>query len=129
MSISSIVRPILQDSLSGRIRSTSVRSLACRDPRRINGSAAFFVSIEFQETGYLVYKANQAAFNSGEQLRLQSFLPDTQEIGRGFIFGQPGADDRLEMNKRNFFIDFVQRPAFLAPNAYPATLSGGGVRG
>ncbi|MBA2527028.1 MAG: hypothetical protein H0V18_14790 [Pyrinomonadaceae bacterium] len=38
-------------------------------------------------TGYLVYKAYQASFNSGEQLRLQSFLPDTQEIGRGVIFG------------------------------------------
>ena len=39
--------------------------------KRINVSAAFFLSIEFQESGYLVYKANQAAFNSGEHLRLK----------------------------------------------------------
>ncbi|MBA2528043.1 MAG: hypothetical protein H0V18_20010 [Pyrinomonadaceae bacterium] len=96
---------------------------ACREIRRINVSAAFFVSGEFQQTGYLVYKAYQASFNSGEQLRLPSFLPDTQEIGRGVIFGQPGADDQLEINKQIFFLDFVQRPAFLAPAAYPTTLT------
>jgi hypothetical protein len=96
---------------------------ACREIRRINVSAAFFLSIEFQETGYLVYKANQAAFNSGEQLELREFLADTQEIGRGVIIGQPGADQQLETNKQNFFLAFVQRAAFLAPTAYPTTLT------
>ena len=95
----------------------------CREVRRINVSAAFFVSIEFQQTGYLVYKANQAAFNSGEFLKLRAFLPDTQEIGRGVVIGQPGADAQLEANKQRFFDDFVQRPAFLAPTAYPITLT------
>ncbi|MFN2511678.1 MAG: Ig-like domain-containing protein, partial [Pyrinomonadaceae bacterium] len=90
----------------------------CREIRRINVSAAFYISIEFQQTGYLVYKAYQAAFNSGEQLELRDFLPDTQEIGRGVIIGQPGADQQLETNKQNFFLAFVQRPAFLAPGAY-----------
>jgi hypothetical protein len=95
----------------------------CREVRRINVSAAFFLSIEFQETGYLVYKANQAAFNSGEGLDLREFLPDTQEIGRGVVIGQPDADQRLESNKQSFFLSFVQRPAFLAPAAYPLSLS------
>ena len=96
---------------------------ACREIRRINVSAAFYISIEFQQTGYLVYKANQAAFNSGEQLELREFLADTQEIGRGVIIGQPGAEEQLETNKQNFFLDFVQRPAFLAAGAYPTTLT------
>ena len=96
---------------------------ACREIRRINVSAAFFVSIEFQETGYLVYKAYQAAFNTGEFLRLRDFLPDQQEIGRGVIFGQPGADAQLEANKVAFFNDFVQRPAFVASGAFPITMS------
>jgi len=96
---------------------------ACREVRRINVSAAFFLSIEFQQTGYLVYKANQAAFNSSEGLELREFLPDLQEIGRGVIIGQPGADQRLEANKQSFFLGFVQRPAFLAPTAYPLTLT------
>jgi len=93
----------------------------CRDLRKINVSAAFFLSIEFQQTGYLVYKAYQASFNFGETLKLRDFLPDTQEIGRGVVIGQPGAEAQLEANKQNFFNDFVQRPAFLA--AYPTTMS------
>ena len=95
----------------------------CREIRKINVSAAFFVSIEFQETGYLVYKANQAAFNSGEFLKLREFLPDLQEIGRGVVIGQPGADAQLEANKQKFFTDFVQRPKFLEAGAYPSTLT------
>jgi hypothetical protein len=96
---------------------------ACFEIRRINVSAAFFVSIEFQETGYLVYKANQAAFDSGEFLKLRDFLRDTQEIGRGVVIGQPGADALLEANKQRFFLEFVQRSAFLAPTAYPTTMT------
>lgn len=96
---------------------------SCREIRRINVSAAFFVSIEFQETGYLVYKANQAAFNSGELLKLRDFLLDTQEIGRGVVIGQPGAEALLEANKQRFFDDFVQRSAFLATTAYPTTMT------
>ncbi len=95
----------------------------CVEIRRINVSAAFFLSIEFQETGYLVYKANQAAFNSGEHLEIRDFLSDTQELGRGVIIGQQGADAQLEVNKQNFFLDFVKRRGFLAPGAYPATLT------
>jgi hypothetical protein len=95
----------------------------CTEIRRINVSAAFFLSIEFQETGYLVYKANQAAFNSGEHLEIRDFLSDTQELGRGVIIGQPGAEAQLEINKQNFFLDFVKRTPFLAPGAYPTTLT------
>ncbi|MFN2491289.1 MAG: M12 family metallo-peptidase [Pyrinomonadaceae bacterium] len=95
----------------------------CREIRRINVSASFFVSIEFQETGYLVYKAYQASFNTGEFLKLQDFMLNTQELGRGIIIGQPGADAQLEANKQKFFLDFVQRPAFLAPTAYPTTMT------
>ena len=93
----------------------------CREIRRINVSAAFFLSIEFQQTGYLVYKTYQAAFNSGEFLKLREFLPDTQDIGRGVIIGQAGADAQLEANKVRFFTDFVQRPAFMT--AFPSTMT------
>ncbi|MCA1602782.1 MAG: DUF4214 domain-containing protein, partial [Acidobacteria bacterium] len=95
----------------------------CVEIKRINVSAAFFLSIEFQQTGYLVYQANQASFNSGETLKLRDFLSDTQEIGRGVVIGQPDADALLEANKERFFNDFVQRPAFLAAAAYPTTLN------
>ncbi len=94
---------------------------ACRDIKRVNVSGAFFLSIEFQQTGYLVYKTYQAAFNSGENLGLRQFLPDTQEIGRGVVIGQPGADQLLDQNKQRFFDDFVLRTSFVA--AYPASMS------
>lgn len=94
---------------------------ACRDMKRVNVSAAFFLSIEFQQTGYLVYKTYQAALNSGETLRLRQFLTDTQEIGRGVVIGQAGADQLLEQNKQRFFSDFVQRASFVA--SYPGSMS------
>jgi len=96
---------------------------ACREVRRINVSAAFFLSIEFQETGYTVYKANQAAYDSGQFLKLRDFLKDTQEIGRGVIIGQPGAEALLEANKQRFFDEFVRRSTFLAPGAFPITMT------
>ena len=37
-------------------------NLSCLQLRRINVSAAFFLSIEFQETGYLVYRTYKAAY-------------------------------------------------------------------
>jgi len=95
----------------------------CREVRRINVSAAFFLSIEFQQTGYLVYKTYQAAFDSHEFLRLRDFLPDTQEIGRGVVIGQPGADAQLEANKVKFFLDFVQRANFVQSSNYPTTIT------
>src|SRR5215208_3333128 len=36
----------------------------CREVKRINVSAAFFLSIEFQETGFFVYKTHKAAFGN-----------------------------------------------------------------
>ncbi len=95
----------------------------CREIRRINVSAAFFLSIEFQQTGYLVYKTYQAAYDTHETLRLRDFLPDTQEIGRGVVIGQPGADAQLEANKVRFFNDFVQRTKFLAAGAFPTGMT------
>jgi hypothetical protein len=94
---------------------------ACRDIKRVNVSAAFFLSIEFQQTGYLVYKTYQAAFNTGETLKLREFLPDTQEIGRGVVIGQAGADQLLDQNKQRFFNGLVQRGVFVA--AFPTSMS------
>jgi hypothetical protein len=94
---------------------------ACRGIKRVNVSGAFFLSIEFQQTGYLVYKTYQAALNTGETLKLREFLPDTQEIGRGVVIGQAGADQLLEQNKQRFFNGFVQRPAFVG--AFPTSMS------
>jgi hypothetical protein len=97
----------------------------CREDKRINTSAAFFLSIEFQETGYLVYKTYKAAFGNMTgapvPLTLGEFLPDKQEISSGVIIGQPGAGALLEQNKETYFNAFVQRARFTS--TYPTTLT------
>jgi uncharacterized repeat protein (TIGR01451 family) len=95
--------------------------LQCREAKRVNVSAAFFLSIEFQQTGYLVYKTYKAAFNTGEALAQKTFLKDTQQIGLGVVVGAPNWQQQLDANKRAYLNAFVQRPEFVA--AYPATLA------
>jgi hypothetical protein len=91
----------------------------CREVKRVNVSAAFFLSIEFQETGYLVYRLHQSAYGTGETLGMRPFLKDTQEIGAGVVVGQGAWQEQLETNKRDFLARFVARPEFVA--AYPLT--------
>jgi hypothetical protein len=97
----------------------------CIDLRRINVSAAFFLSIEFQETGYLVYRTYRAAYGNlpgaPVPLTLAEFLPDTQQIGQGVVVNAPGWEQLLTNNKNMFFSDFVSRLRFR--NDYPTTLS------
>jgi uncharacterized protein (TIGR03437 family) len=102
----------------------------CIDVKRINVSASFFLSIEFQQTGYLVYRAYKAAygnmdFNGGKApvpLTRQQFLPDTRQIGNGVIVNQGNWQQQLEDNKNAYFADFVTRAQFAT--AYPSNLTG-----
>ena len=56
-------------------------------------------------------------------LTVQEFLPDTQQIGRGVVIGNAGADALLESNKQAYLLQFVQRPAFTS--LYPAATTPG----
>jgi hypothetical protein len=98
----------------------------CIAVQRINGSAAFFLSIEFQQTGYLVYRTYKAAYgnlaNSPVPITRQQFLPDTLEIGNGVIVNQGNWQQQLENNKNAYFADFVTRSPFTS--AYPTNLTG-----
>jgi hypothetical protein len=97
----------------------------CLEVKKINVSAAFFLSIEFQETGYLVYRSYKAAFGNlpGKPVpvALNDFLRDTQEIGKGVVVGAPGADAQLESNKQAYMLAFVNRPEFIAAFANALT--------
>jgi hypothetical protein len=93
----------------------------CGEVRRVNVSAAFFLSVEFQQTGFLVYRAHQAAFNTGERLGMSAFLTDAQAVARTVVVGRDGWQQQLEQNKQDFFRAFVARPEFLA--AYPEAWS------
>ncbi|HST53242.1 MAG TPA: PA domain-containing protein [Pyrinomonadaceae bacterium] len=89
---------------------------ACADVHRVNTSAAFFLSIEFQQTGNLVYKMYKSSFGNlpGKPVAVQraNFLADTRTIGNGVIVGQGDWPTLLENNKQTFALAFVQRPAF-----------------
>ncbi len=93
--------------------------------KRVDTSAAFFLSIEFQQTGYLVYRTYKAAYGNltgaPVPIRFNEFLPDTQQIGQGVVVGQSGWEQALETNKQNFMTSFVQRSRFTS--AYPTSMT------
>jgi glucose/arabinose dehydrogenase len=85
---------------------------ACLDDRRENVSTAFFLSIEFQASGYLVYRFERASF---ARLPLYTaFLRDARRIGDGVLVGTAGWEHRLEANRQAFLAEWVQRPEFQA---------------
>ena len=45
-------------------------------------------------------------------VRFTEFMADSQEISRGVVIGQPGANQLLESNKQAFIASFVQRSRF-----------------
>ncbi len=107
----------------------------CRELQRINTSAAFFLSIEFQQTGYLVERLYKAAYGDGSAtstsggthqlavpiVRFTEFLPDTQKIGQGVVVNVGNWQQQLENNKQAFTLDFVQRSRFT--NAFPTSMT------
>jgi hypothetical protein len=109
----------------------------CNEVRRIDVSASFFLSIEFQQTGYLVERFYKVAFGDGtgtstfggqHQLpvpivRANEFLTDTQRIGRGVVVLAPGWEQLLESNKQAYALEFVQTARFTAANAFPTTMT------
>ena len=108
---------------------------ACTELKRINVSAAFYISVEFQQTGYLVERLHRVAYGDATGtstfggphtlavpiVRLNEFLPDTQEIGLGVVVGQSGWEAVLENNKQNFTFRFVQRSRFAS--AFPTSMT------
>jgi len=81
---------------------------SCIDRRRVEVSAAFFLSQEFQQTGYFVYRYYQASF--GRMPKFVEFLPDTRAIALNNDKGEA----EVEKNKGAFSDDFVRHPAFAA---------------
>jgi serine protease AprX len=107
----------------------------CVEAKRISVSASYFLSIEFQQSGYLVERMYKAAYGdaSGTSalggahqvtlpiVRFNEFLPDSQQIGEGVVVGQTGWEAVLEFNKQAFAAEFVQRPQFTV--AFPTSMT------
>jgi hypothetical protein len=97
----------------------------CREVKRINVSAAFFLSIEFQETGYLAYRARRAAFGNipGKPVPTTraELLPDARLLSDGVVVGAENWQQRLEQNKQAYFDQLASSDRFTA--LHPQTLS------
>src|SRR5690242_67333 len=108
---------------------------SCIELKRINVSAAFFLSIEFQQTGFLVERTWDAAFggffgnstlNGNHQILMpivlyQDFFTDKELLGRDVIVGETGWEAKLENNTKAYFDGFVQKGRFT--DAFPSTMS------
>ena len=98
---------------------------SCIDVKRVNVSAAFFLSIEFQETGYLVYRMYKVAYGNlpgaPVPVRYNEFMPDAQQIALGVQVGIGNWQAQLESNKAAFALAFVSRDRFMT--AFPTTIT------
>jgi hypothetical protein len=92
-----------------------------REVKRINVSAAFFLSIEFQNTGYLVERMYKVAYGDFTEastglvvpiIRREEFAHDTPLISSGIIVNVGDWQARLEANKVSYAQTFVQRQRF-----------------
>ncbi|HYW72478.1 MAG TPA: choice-of-anchor Q domain-containing protein [Pyrinomonadaceae bacterium] len=102
---------------------------------RVNVSGAFFLSIEFEQTGYLVERMYKTAYGDATGIstiggahqifvpvvRFNEFLKDTQRVGQGIIVGQNGWQQALENNKQAYTGEFVASSRFIS--AFPTTLT------
>jgi photosystem II stability/assembly factor-like uncharacterized protein len=84
---------------------------SCIENRRVGVSAAFFIELEFQETGSYVYRLYKAAY--GQRPTYVQFMPDRSRVVAG---------TNLEAGKVAFVEAFVRRPEFEAK--YPVNLNG-----
>jgi Domain of unknown function (DUF4214) len=83
----------------------------CVERRRINVSAAYFLSIEFQRTGGLVDGLYRASY--GVRPDFAQFMPDTRTIGQGVQVNKEGWEALLAANTEAFVNTFVNRATFV----------------
>jgi hypothetical protein len=87
-------------------------NLACVSAARTNVSAAFYLSIEFQQTGYLLFLMQKASYAT--MPKYAPFMRDLQEVSRGIIVNAPGWQQKVADNQQQFADKWVSRPEFEA---------------
>jgi hypothetical protein len=85
---------------------------SCIDYYRAQVSKAFFLSIEFQETGYFLTRFYKAAFS--RMPTLTEFSTDKAILSNGLIVGLPGWENVLILNKSVYTNTFASRSNFLS---------------
>ncbi len=107
----------------------------CIAGQRDNTSGAFFLSIEHQETGFLVERMYKTAYGSAVGtstiggtrqisvpiVRRSEYLPDSLQLSNGVVVGVAGWEAVLAANKTAYANDFVSRARFTT--AFPLSMS------
>lgn len=83
----------------------------CVSRKRVDVSGAFFNSIEFQQTGYFIYRMTIASY--GVFPRFEPFMINKGVIAEGVIVGQTGWRERLDENRIRFLQEWVSSSAFI----------------
>jgi len=83
---------------------------ACVERRTTNVSAAYFLSIEFRQTGGLVDGLYRLSY--GRAPTFAEFMPDTSTVAGGVVVGRADWAQILEANKRAFVAAWVLRADF-----------------
>lgn len=83
---------------------------ACIDRKRVNTSGAYFLSTEFQSTGYFVYRFYKGSLNRFPTF--SEFLADMQIISNGIVVSNALDYNKIEANKNAFAAAWVNRADF-----------------
>ena len=91
------------------------------------------ISIEFQETGLFVIRAQRAAFGrksdtAASRFRYQEFTVDARQVGEGVVVGQSGFEQKLEDNKQAYATQVATSAAFIARFPLSQTAAAYGMR-
>lgn len=83
----------------------------CVDRKRVNTSGAFFLSDEYQATGYYVYRLNKGVLgnNATGNLRYADFLADQRAAKRDIVVNDRLSPEAIERNKQTLAEDFLKR--------------------
>lgn len=84
----------------------------CIDRKRVNTSGAYFISTEFQTTGYYAYRLYKGALNRVPTYT--EFTNDVPQLSGGIVVNNQLSDTNIEANKNAFVTQFVTRPEFKA---------------
>jgi hypothetical protein len=99
---------------------------SCIAAKRESVSAAFFLSIEFQETGAFAIRTHRAAFgrmsvDPATRVSYAELIRSQSQLNDGVVIGQPGADAALEANKQAYALAVVNSAAFITRYAAATT--------
>jgi subtilisin family serine protease len=91
----------------------------CVERKRENTSAAFFVSPEFQNTGYFVLRVYRGSLGrmphfGGSGTTADEFTRDAVTVGQGIVVNNALSPAVMNANKQAFVNEFVTRPEFRA---------------